>query len=125
MNCTEIEAELVGYHFGETSPDTRANLEAHLLACRACLQDYLLLKRAIETEPLDEAPTPMARMRLRKAVAAEVQKPRMRPWAWWERPTAFLVASAAMVAVLTMLHGISTGPGAMPHSLEVATRVAP
>jgi hypothetical protein len=113
---------LVSFHFGELPPPTRFQIESHLLGCRVCLQDYLLLKRNVETAELEEAPSLKARAKLRLAVADMVQK---RAWQWWERPTAFLVAGAATILALSVLHDVSTGPGRRPHSLEPVVEVSP
>lgn len=121
MTCGEIRPELVTYHFGETPLEARASLEAHLLSCRECLQDYLSLKREIETADLASRPSPQARARLRRAVAADVlAPPATRAWSWWERPAAFLLAGATVLVALSFLHAVSTGPGSMPRSLDEA-----
>jgi anti-sigma factor RsiW len=119
MSCTEIRPELVGYHFGESEPETRSAIEAHLLGCRECLREYLDLKRAVETAPDGERPSPEARDRLRRAVAAIVA-PELEPraWSWWERPAAFVFAGAMVLAALMFMQSVSTGAPEMPNSLE-------
>lgn len=121
MNCTTIQPELVAYHFGELSPETRSDVERHLLACRHCLADFIDLKRSIETDG-DERPSEEARLALRRAVAAELAPP-PRAWSWWERPTALLLAGATVVVALMVLKAVSTGEGAPPHSLRDAPSI--
>jgi anti-sigma factor RsiW len=125
MKCAEIRPELVVYHFGETSPDVRATVEEHLLGCHDCLQDFLRLKRDIETADLDSAPSREAHARLRDAVAREVCPEEVRqPWSWWERPFAFAFAGAAVVAAIFVLQMVASSPGSVPRSLEEPPRTA-
>ena len=56
MTCTEVEPELVAFHFGLVEGEPRAAIEAHLASCRACLQAFLEIKRAVETA--QDAPAP-------------------------------------------------------------------
>lgn len=74
MTCSEIERELVAYHFGLLEGETREAVEAHLATCSACVRAFVGIKRAIETpNATDEArPSASARERLRRAVAREV-----------------------------------------------------
>jgi anti-sigma factor RsiW len=122
--CSELQPELVGFHFGEVEPAARDRLERHLLDCRDCLAEFLELKRTIETAETDLAPSAKARARLRRAVAQEVRRPR-RKWAWWERPVALLGAGAAVVAALFALQLIASMPGRPPHSLTTRPPAAP
>ncbi len=104
MSCTTIQPELVAYHFGELSPETRSDVEEHLLSCRRCLSEFIDLKRAIETGDGDR-PSDDTRLALRRAVAAELAPP-PRPWSWWERPTALLLAGATVVVALMVLQAV-------------------
>ena len=116
LSCREIEPELVGYHFGEVERESRSDIEAHLLECRACLRDFLALKREIETAETDVAPSRAARLALREAVAKEVRSPERR-WSWWERPFAVVFAGAAVAVAFLAVQNIASGPGKMPHAL--------
>lgn len=120
MSCSETQPELVAYHFGETSPETRSEIEDHLLGCRSCLSQFLDLKRAIETADLDAGPSEQARLALRRAVAREVVPPAPRAWSWWERPAALVFAGATVAVALLIVQVVSTGRGSMPHSLDEA-----
>ena len=122
MSCEEIRPELLGFHFGETAPELRQSVEQHLLDCRDCLEEFLELKRAVEAPDLEVRPSPAARARLRRAVAAEVAPP-VPAWSWWERPTAFLFAGATVLAAIFALHAVATGPVASPHSLQEPPRL--
>lgn len=74
MDCARLKEQLVPYHFG-TLPDAEADaVDAHLLACTACLRVYLALKRA--AKPGDRAtaerPSEEVRARLRRNVEAHL-----------------------------------------------------
>lgn len=125
MSCAEIQPELVCYHFGEIEPELRDAVESHLRSCSACLDDFLALKREIETAGTDAAPSRAAYARLRRAVERQVRPPRRRPWSWWERPVALLVAGAAVAAAIFVLQTISTGPGSEPRTLSDHARQRP
>ena len=118
MSCHEIQPELVAYHFGIVSDETRRGLEVHLASCPACLGAFLAVKRDIETAESGPRPSPAARERLRLAVARElgVGEPRQR-WSWWERPLAFGLAGVAVIAALLLLSVLSAAGGSMPRSL--------
>ena len=53
MSCQSIRPELVAFHFGTVSDETRRAIEQHLPGCRACLEELLALKRQIETAELE------------------------------------------------------------------------
>jgi anti-sigma factor RsiW len=119
MTCTQIQPELVAYHFGVVSDDARRRVEAHLPECSDCLRSFLALKREIETGHDGPHPSEAARLRLRHAVAQELKarEPR-RPWSWWERPFAFGFAGSAVVAAMIATRVLTSGPGSPPHSLQ-------
>ena len=111
MTCDELRPELIPYHFGEVSDDTRRRLEAHLPGCPACVTELLSLKRAIETADDAARPSDVARARLRAAVASAVgAAPRRR----WERPLAFAFAASAVLASMFAMRTMTSGPGAPP-----------
>ncbi len=114
MDCELIQIDLVSYHFGVIEQDARLLVEQHLAQCSRCLQDFIALKRAIETAP-DARPSPMAKARLRKAVMQEVSPRHARVvWSWWERPLAAAFASAAVFAAIVTVHAVGTSQGAAP-----------
>jgi anti-sigma factor RsiW len=117
MSCARIQPELVAYHFGTVSDETRLELEQHLPTCPGCLADYLALKREIETAPSEPRPSPAARARLRLAVARELGQPAPRNWSWWERPLAFGFATAAVLVAMVALRALATAPGTMPYAM--------
>ena len=118
MKCTQIEAELMAYHFGVIAPEVRDDLEAHLLDCPSCLRQFIALKREVETAELDERPSKRARQRLRSAVAQAVgAEPVIRPWSWWERPLALGFAGAAVVVGMIAVQAVATGEGRAPYAL--------
>lgn len=116
MNCALIQPELVLYHFGTIAPESRAEVESHLLSCRECLSGYLALKRHLESEPdSGPRPSPAARVRLRDAVerefgrsiASRSERPaagsggaRPRPLSvTWRRAASWGLAAAAAAAI--------------------------
>jgi anti-sigma factor RsiW len=122
MNCEPIRTELTGFHFNTLDADTRLAVEAHLPTCRACLDEFLALKRAVEVTDDAPMPSPASRARLRRAVADELRGPRPAPtWSWWERPLAFGLAAACVTLALGALHAVSSGPGARPRSVAAET----
>ena len=108
MSCENIEPDLIGYHFGTLEPAARAEVEAHLLECRACLRAFVALKRDLELSEAEPRPSPAARARLRQAMAAELAGPTARPWRWWERPFAFGVAALALMLAVLTVQAVST-----------------
>ncbi len=124
MSCQELEGELVAYHFGTVSGETRRRLEEHLPGCPGCVAAFLAVKRGVETAELAPSPSAGLRHRLRRSVArelgAEPPEPE-RKWSWWERPFAFAFAGAAVLAVMFTVSVIGTRPGSMPHGLRERT----
>jgi len=118
MSCEQIRPELTGFHFAALDPDARRAVEAHLLGCRACLGEFLAVKRAVETADEGPSPSPASRARLRRAVADELRGGRpASSWSWWERPLALGLAAACVTLALGALQVVSAGPGAMPRGL--------
>jgi hypothetical protein len=66
MDCARID--VVGYHFGTAEPQEAEQTEQHLLACTACLQAFLAVKRHAD-EATRARPGPEVRARLRRDVA--------------------------------------------------------
>ncbi len=116
MTCERVRPELTGFHFGAVEGDDRREVEAHLVACRACLEEYFELKRAVEGADLEDGPSPASRARLRRAVADTLR--RERAWAWWERPLAVGLAAASVALALGAVHAVATTSGAAPHAVE-------
>lgn len=118
MSCETVRGALVEFHFGVVSDATRQQVQAHLLTCRPCLDAYFEVKTEVETAGSVERPSDVARVRLRKAVVRELKgEPETRPFAWWERPVAFGVASAAVVASVFVLQALTSGAGSLPHAM--------
>lgn len=105
MTCDELQGDLVAYHFGEAPEAGREAVEAHLVTCPSCVGRFVALKREIELGEAGPRPSASSRARLRAAALAEVAKP-LRPWAWWERPLAFGVASAAVVVAIAFVQAL-------------------
>lgn len=123
MNCHTVSPELVAYHFGTLSPETRQAVEDHLLACGSCLREFIALKRDLETSEEGPLPSSQARERLRLAVAREL-RPRAvtRTWTRWERPLALAGALAALVAALLVTHEASVREAVAPRTLSLVEK---
>ena len=125
MDCTLIQGHLIGYHFATVSEDERADVEAHLVACTACLRTYLALKAHVDRATVDdEVPTEAARLRLRAAVQARFRPgPARRVGRWFARPIPFyqglaVAAVALLVAALEPAIAQVVHPGPAAHAAE-------
>ena len=119
MTCDQVRSELVAYQFGVITDESRDRLEQHLASCPHCLGEFFVLKREVETAPSGPRPSAAARARLRAAVAREVlEEAPVRPWRWWERPLAFGLASAAVIAAVFSVRMLHESPGSMPRGWE-------
>jgi anti-sigma factor RsiW len=49
MDCKVNQESLIDFQFGKIDLETRAQVEAHLLGCSACLEELFLLKRDVES----------------------------------------------------------------------------
>ncbi len=49
MDCKISQESLIDFQFGNIDLETRAQVEAHLLGCSACLEEFFLLKRDVES----------------------------------------------------------------------------
>lgn len=99
MSCETLRGELLAFHFGEVPDAVRAQLEAHLPGCSSCLREYLALKRSLETQAEEPAPSEAARLRLRRAVAQELGL-EAAPWRWWQRPLVLGFATASVALAI-------------------------
>jgi anti-sigma factor RsiW len=115
VDCQLIQKELVAYHFGTIAEEARAAVEEHLVGCSTCVRDFVALKREIETASQREAPSAMAKARLRRAVAAEIGARPAR--AWWERPLAIACAAAALSIGLASVRVVARMPGEPPKTI--------
>jgi anti-sigma factor RsiW len=130
VTCTDVEPELVAYHFGLLEDDARTVVEEHLVSCGACLRAFIELKRAVETGAADgPLPSNAARARLRRAVATELgvateagahDKSAMAAAKrrWWERPVAFAVAASLVLVAGRTTHALTSGPASPPYAMS-------
>jgi len=129
MSCSRIEPELVGYHFGVVSTEIRKEVELHLTGCSDCLASFFAIKREVETAPVGERPSKLARARLRQAIAQTLgdQARTRRSWFWWERPLAFGFAAAVVIAAMIGVRQLAQSNGTAPRTLalEAAARPSP
>lgn len=92
------------YLLGASDEPERDALDAHVLGCRACLSEFLRLKRINEDgAAFDERPSPKVHASLRKAVA------RRGPRKLW-----LVVGAAAAAAVVFLLASRLTTPQPLP-----------
>lgn len=49
MDCKINQESLIDFQFGNIDLETRAQVEAHLLGCSSCLEEFFLLKRDVES----------------------------------------------------------------------------
>jgi anti-sigma factor RsiW len=116
MNCHELYVDLVSFHFGVASNDTRRGVELHLAQCSDCLQAYFAIKRDIESAAMDPPPSEQVRLRLRRSIAHELGLDRQpRGWSWWERPLAFGLSCAAVLAAIHVVGALGSSEGSAPH----------
>jgi len=116
MDCSLIQGDLIAYHFAAASEDERERVEAHLLACQACLRSYLALKAHVDqTGKPPVLPGEASRLKLRAAVAKRFRPtPARRVGRWLARPVP-LYQSLALAAAVVL--GVALGPG-LAHRLS-------
>ena len=115
MTCHDARSELLEYHFGLL--EDRAVLEQHLLECRACLEHFFELKRAVELGEGSPGPSEQARARIRAAVADELTPKRRVQRLWWERPVAIALAASVVLVAGAATRAITSGPGSPPYAM--------
>jgi predicted anti-sigma-YlaC factor YlaD len=94
MNDMHVGAALLRFHLGASDDAERTTVDAHLLDCRACLTDFLALKRQFDTAgAFEERPSALARERLRTHV-------RRRLAVTWTAPRLVLMGVAAVAAAV-------------------------
>jgi hypothetical protein len=49
MDCKVNQEHLIDFQFGNLDLQARAEVEAHLLGCSSCLEEFFLLKRDVES----------------------------------------------------------------------------
>jgi anti-sigma factor RsiW len=121
MSCDAVEPELVAYHFGTLSPETRQMVEAHLPSCGDCLRAFITLKRNMEMGEGEPLPSKGVRERLRSAVARELRASAPAPvltWRWWQRPLALGGALAVLTGAVFMTYQASIRQGVAPRTLS-------
>ena len=105
--CDDLRHEHVAFHFGTS--DRRADVEAHLVSCSACVAAFLATKRAIETGEQGPEPSDMARARLRASVTRALG---LAPRRWWERPVALAFAASIVLASMVATRVLTARPEA-------------
>lgn len=107
MDCALIQGRLIEYQFATLEDADREDVEAHLLACKACLRTYLALKAHVDRgSGAGEVPGEAARLRLRAAVVARFRSTatrRLRRWLSRPVPLYQGLAVAALVAAAVAL----------------------
>lgn len=49
MDCKINQENMIDFQFGNLDLDTRTQIESHMMGCSACLQEFFLLKRDVES----------------------------------------------------------------------------
>ncbi|HET9240420.1 MAG TPA: zf-HC2 domain-containing protein [Oligoflexus sp.] len=49
MDCKVNQESLIDFQFGNMDRQARSEVEAHLLGCSSCLEEFFLLKRDVES----------------------------------------------------------------------------
>jgi len=118
VTCDVVASELISFHFGTLSAETREGVEAHLLDCGACLRSFIALKHDVECPEDDVVPSRAAQDRLRRAVVGELgAEAPPRRWSWEASAALAIGATAALVAVL-VVQSVTAGPGAPPRGVD-------
>jgi anti-sigma factor RsiW len=128
MDCSRID--LIAYHIDAVETEEREQVEGHLVACTACLKEYLALKRctgslvrqptgpaAAEDASSPDRPSRELRDRLRREVArAFAPRGFSRAVGWLALPVPLYQSLAATAVVLFAaalvtgaLHGAPSG----------------
>ncbi len=109
MDCSLIQGDLIAYHFGAVADDERERVEAHLVACQACLRSYLALKAHVDQTGKPPAlPSEASRLKLRAAVERRFRpSPARRVGRWLAKPVP-LYQSLALAAAVVI--GVALGP---------------
>ncbi|MDQ3234216.1 MAG: anti-sigma factor [Pseudobdellovibrionaceae bacterium] len=98
MDCTVNQDKLIDFQFGNLDLDTRMQLEAHLMGCPACLEEFFLLKRDVESaqaEPLRPSSQVKARIH-REFIAFAYGRVR-------QHPRTFIIGGLMAAAALLMV----------------------
>jgi len=96
-----IESRLVAFQLGHVAAHEREAIETHLLNCRACLEDFLAIKRGMDFAA-DGVQRPNADVRraLKAAFARSVTPRRVEVMRIWRPRRPLLLAAGFATAVL-------------------------
>jgi anti-sigma factor RsiW len=109
MDCSLIQGDLIAYHFAAASEEERQRVEAHLVACQACLRSYLALKAHVDrTGKPPELPSEASRLKLRAAVERRFRPSLARRAGHWLARPVPLYQSVALAAAVVL--GVALGP---------------
>jgi anti-sigma factor RsiW len=101
VDCSLIDSELVGFHFGTLSPDERARVEEHLPDCARCVRAYLQIKQSVEAGVEGARPSDLLRARIRRSMESELARRQKAPARrWWVGGAAAVAAAAALLLFL-------------------------
>jgi anti-sigma factor RsiW len=105
---------LIGYLYGESTPEERRRMEAHLAECDACREEVAGLRRVREDLLAWEVPE-------HGSVWTPFAPPP--PVTWWRQVPAWAMATAAGVMVLAGAAGGAVTHAMMPSASEPAIEV--
>ncbi len=102
MECAEAKERLLDYREGQLDLEGRMHLEAHLLICGRCLEEFQALDdllSAVAALPVPE-PSPGFARRLHARIAQEKQH---QTWGWRRRPRLSLAWAGACIAFVLIV----------------------
>ena len=108
MTCEHTKPELIGFHFGTLTANSRDAVEAHLRGCSQCVTEFLELNRYFETDAEsgpDLSSGHHARLRARMAKAIDPKSSAR----WWQTPLTFGAAAAVVLLALVMTYEFGSG----------------
>jgi hypothetical protein len=105
--CTQIEADLVLFYYGELSDSARGQLEEHIKGCTGCSRYLAELARLLPQTALTDEPPPefwhhYSRELRDKLADAGARQPWWRRWFSMRRPMMIPALATAAVVVLVL-----------------------
>jgi anti-sigma factor RsiW len=114
MSCHEIQELILDAFDGESSPEIRTRIDAHVLSCAACAR-FALAQQALDTRLTTYLPPPvvepMSRPALRARLRRDAVPPRRDTLPEMVHFASFGIATVVMASVLPVSPAIVAGGG--------------